>query len=154
MHWRDGYGIFFDDGTDLSRLGLIGAIALGGMVGALARYGLSFPAAALLPHWPFAGTLAANASGSLLVGAVAAWAVRRSPSVILEGFLVTGFCGGFTTFSLFSLEMMQLLTQGSWRMAGAYGLGSILSWIGAVWVGWSLAMALFPQREKSHPDHV
>lgn len=138
----------------MSRLGLIGAIALGGMAGALARYGLSFPAGAWLPQWPFAGTLTANISGSLLVGAIAAWATRRSPSVILEGFLVTGFCGGYTTFSLFSLEMMTLLAQGNWRMAGAYGAGSVLSWLGAIWLGWTLAMAMFPAREMRRSDHT
>lgn len=138
----------------MSRIGLIGAIALGGMAGAMARYGLSFPATASLPHWPFAGTLAANISGSLLVGAIAAWAIRRNPSVTLEGFLVTGFCGGFTTFSLFSLEMMTLLAQGHWRMAGAYGVGSILGWMGAVWLGWTLGMALFPARETPRADRT
>src|SRR5690554_5177625 len=49
VHQRHGGGFCLDDGTGMSRIGLIGAIALGGMAGALARYGPSFPASASLP---------------------------------------------------------------------------------------------------------
>ncbi|MAN78144.1 CrcB family protein [Pelagibacterium flavum] len=127
----------------MSEKRLIVAIACGGAVGSMARYGLSLLSLSAVPGWFFAGTLAANIAGSALIGLIAAWSVRRMPSPILNGFLVTGFCGGFTTFSAFSLEALLLVMSGAWAVALGYVVASILSWMAAVWLGWSAGMALF-----------
>lgn len=87
-------------------------VAIGGGMGALARYGLS-----LLPisrQFPLA-TLLTNFLGAFLIGLIAAQAGRMSPKSVL--LLKTGVCGGFTTFSTFSLETVTLLQN------GRYGLG-------------------------------
>lgn len=123
------------------------AIALGGAAGSMARYGLSLVAISMLPGWLIAGTLAANITGSALIGLIAAWSVRRMPSPILSGFLVTGFCAGFTTFSAFSLEALLFAMSGAWAVALGYIAASTVGWMGAVWVGWSAGMALFAAKE-------
>lgn len=126
---------------------LIIAIACGGVAGSLARYGLSLLALSAIPQWFVAGTLAANVAGSFLIGLIAAWSVRRQPAPILNGFLVTGFCGGFTTFSAFSLEALLLAMSGAWVPAMGYVAVSLVGWMVAVWLGWSAGMALFAAKE-------
>tara|TARA_A100001391_G_C5028502_1_gene267702 strand:+ start:521 stop:937 length:417 start_codon:yes stop_codon:yes gene_type:complete len=126
---------------------LVVAIAFGGAAGSMARFGLSLFAVSMIPGWFMAGTLAANIAGSALIGLIAAWSVRRMPSPILSGFLVTGFCGGFTTFSAFSLEALLFAMSGAWAVALGYIAASIIGWMVAVWVGWSAGMALFAAKE-------
>ena len=116
---------------------MIGAIALGGALGALLRFGISMAALALFADWAVAGTLTANVAGSFVIGLVAAWVVRRGVSIEREAFLVTGFCGGFTTFSAFSLETVMIIVGGNWAGAGLYVLVSVPLWLGAAWAGWS-----------------
>lgn len=131
----------------MSERHLIVAIAGGGALGSIARYGLSLFALSTLPGWAIAGTLAANIAGSLLIGLIAAWSVRRLPSPLLNGFLVTGFCGGFTTFSAFSLETLLLAMSGAWEMTLGYIAVSTAGWMVAAWLGWSAGMALFAAKE-------
>lgn len=100
---------------------LVAAIALGGALGALARYvaarqvgealGLGFP-------W---GTLSVNVLGSFLLGAAAEIAALAAPEgAALRGFLVVGLLGGFTTFSTFSLDTVLLAERGRLDLAAAY----------------------------------
>lgn len=133
----------------MSEKRLIFAIAAGGMMGSIVRYGLSLLSLAAIPDWTIAGTLVANIAGSLLIGLIAAWSVRRLPSPILNGFLVTGFCGGFTTFSAFSLEALLLAGSGAWSDALGYVASSIVSWLMAVWLGWHAGLALFVAKEPT-----
>ena len=128
------------------RLSLIGAIAIGGALGAVARFGTALALASIAPQSMVAGTLAANCAGSFLIGLIAMWVIRRTPSPLITGFLVTGFCGGFTTFSVFSLETVLLAISGHWAGAGIYVLVSILSWLCAVWLGWRAGSLLFAPR--------
>lgn len=121
---------------------MIGAIALGGALGALLRFGVSMAALAVLTEWAVAGTLIANILGSFVIGTVAAWAVRRGVSIEREAFLVTGFGGGFTTFSVFSLETVMMGVVGDWMGAGLYVLVSVVAWLAAVWAGWSVGESL------------
>ncbi len=85
------------------------AIALGGAAGSLARWTLAktFPSA-----FPW-GTIAVNLLGCFIAGAL--WVqLAKAPNNLLRLLLITGFCGGFTTFSAFSLEAVQLLNAGRW----------------------------------------
>lgn len=88
------------------------------------------------PHFPW-GTLSVNIVGSFTIGLFAAlvqhgklWATPTT-----RHFVMTGFCGGFTTFSIFSLETLSLLQRGDWRLASLYVASSIVLWLAAVWLG-------------------
>lgn len=107
------------------------AVGLGGAFGTGARVGLSLAAQAGLPNQVYLATLLSNILGAVLIGYLS----RRSLPALGQAFLMTGFCGGFTTFSLFSLETL-LLAQLSIWMAAAYTGASLLLWSIAVWAGY------------------
>ena len=88
------------------------AVALGGAVGALARWMLSYKLNALFPAIP-PGTLAANIIGGYNVGVALAFFTSR-PEISPEWrlLIITGFCGGLTTFSSFSAEVVVLIQAG------------------------------------------
>ncbi|MDF3933154.1 fluoride efflux transporter CrcB [Pseudomonas citronellolis] len=109
------------------------AIALGAAVGALLRWYLGLKLNSLLPTIP-PGTLAANLIGGYIIGlAVAYFATAQGIAPEWRLLIITGFCGGLTTFSTFSAEVVTLLQEG--RLAWA--MGAI-----AVHVSGSLAMTL------------
>ena len=125
-----------------SRATLYIAVALGSALGGLARWLVSD----LLPGAPGGGfpwgTLFANVSGSLLIGAYAASIAPGgcwSHDLRTRLFVMTGACGGYTTFSVFSLETIMLLQLGRHALAGLYVGGSVLLWLAAVWAGYVLA---------------
>jgi fluoride exporter len=101
-------------------------IAAGGALAALARLGLSeLLAGPNRLSFPWS-TLAANAAGCLMIGLLSGYAARRSlPPVLLEA-VRTGFIGGFTTFSAFSVETVRLIDAGHALSAAIYVLTSIL----------------------------
>ncbi|MBM3368332.1 MAG: fluoride efflux transporter CrcB [Betaproteobacteria bacterium] len=116
--------------------GLVLAVAAGGALGSMARYfvgiastrafGLAFP-------W---GTLIVNVSGSFLIGAlVALFALKADLAQEVRLFLTVGLCGGFTTFSTFSLDAWVLIERGQWWQAAAYVAGSVLLSIGGLVAG-------------------
>lgn len=93
-------------------------IGLGGGLGAIARYSLT----TLINHiWISAfplGTLLANFLGAVFMGAFTQWAAKYEITASLWlPFLTTGLLGGFTTFSTFSLETVNLMEQGQWLLA-------------------------------------
>ena len=100
-------------------------IGLGGAAGSILRYlfgafvqrsaGLAFPA----------GTLAVNVVGGLMIGALAQHYMNMQASPQMRAALMTGFCGGFTTFSAFSLETVGLLRGGEYTKAAAYAVLSV-----------------------------
>ena len=99
----------------------IAAVFIGAGLGALLRYGLSVQLNSLFPTVP-PGTLAANLIGTYIVGiAVAFFATTPAISPEWRLLIVTGFCGGLTTFSAFSVELVALLQQGQmgWALAAA-----------------------------------
>lgn len=98
------------------------AVGLGGALGSMARYALSYGALAGNVLWGFpAGTFAVNTVGSLLIGLLTALLDSRTAAWIL----VVGFCGGFTTFSSFSADTVRLLRAGCYAPAALYMLLSV-----------------------------
>lgn len=103
------------------------AIAVGGGLGGLARYGLSltFPADPGAIPW---GTLIANVLGCVLIGVLMVLVTEVwSPHRLVRPFLGVGLLGGFTTFSAYAVEVRDLLVPGSAPVAMAYLAGTVLS---------------------------
>ena len=106
----------------------VGAVALGGALGAVGRF---LAGRALLHHLPNVslplGTLSVNLLGCFLIGAVAAYLASLEPNRMgLQLLLITGFLGGFTTFSAFGFETLLLLRRGDLMLASVNVFGSIL----------------------------
>lgn len=111
-------------------------VACGGALGAVARYLLAGALHRMVPGTFPIGTVAVNILGSFLVGALAGvFAARQGQSPhTVQLLLVTGFCGGFTTFSALSLETVRLIQGG--------GAGTALVSV-AVQLGAGLAATVF-----------
>jgi CrcB protein len=110
-------------------------VAVGGAIGALLRYAAVQLAAAVHPH-PFPiGTLVVNVAGSFTIGLLMArYQLLDSESARL--FWVTGVLGGFTTFSAFSWDALQLLQRGAFAHAALYALASVGLSLVAVYAGY------------------
>jgi CrcB protein len=98
------------------------AVALGGALGALARYGVANAIGARSFPW---ATLVINVAGSFVLGLVLAGAAGRWPAAV-SFFVTVGFLGAFTTFSTFSFEAVQLVRDGRAAAAGAYVAASVV----------------------------
>lgn len=119
------------------------AVGLGGGLGAAARYGVG-----LLPwrgNFPLA-TLLINLLGAAVIGFLSGLAARRRMDARFLLFLKTGVCGGFTTFSTFSLESVQLFSAGERSLAALYIFLSLAGCLLGVWLGQALSRA-FPPSE-------
>ena len=118
-------------------------VAIGGALGSVARYGVgglvsdkfggTFP-------W---GTLAVNVTGSFIIGFLGALTAPEGKMgsqsrVLATQLLMTGVCGGYTTFSSFSLQTLNLLRDGEWLYAGGNILLSVVLCLVAVWLGYLL----------------
>ena len=118
-------------------------VALGGALGSVSRYWLSGLVAARFGEtFPF-GTLVINVTGSFLIGIFAALALPEgrmdsSSRAFATQFLMIGICGGYTTFSSFSLQTLNLLRDREWLYAGGNVLLSVILCMVAVWLGWLL----------------
>jgi CrcB protein len=114
------------------------AVAAGGALGSIARFWLAAAMTALTgPRFPW-GTLLINALGSFVIGLLAALTLTPARVVMhpdLRVFLMVGVCGGFTTFSAFSLQTLELLQAGDTMPAVGYILGSVAFCMAAVWCG-------------------
>lgn len=111
-------------------------VALGGALGSMARYGLSLVASLLSVSGLWA-TLAANGLGSLLIGM--SIALFKGDAYLLAA---VGFCGGFTTFSTFSQQSVELLQSGQRGLAALYIAGSLVLSTGCVIIGLCCAKSL------------
>lgn len=112
----------------------VAAIAIGGAAGSVLRYGVqkafnvsSFPA----------GTLLVNIFGCLLIGML--WALfGKDGNEQKRLLLMTGFCGGFTTFSAFTLEGLQMVMAGRWAVFFLYTTGSVVCGLAATFLGYKI----------------
>ena len=122
-------------------------VAVGGALGAMARYGLGLTVGRLATPgagWPW-GTFTANVTGGLLMGLLAGWLALKSgagqESVRL--FAAVGVLGGFTTFSAFSLEAALMIERRELATAFVYAVSSVVLSIAALFVGLMIARKLF-----------
>ncbi|RZJ17490.1 MAG: fluoride efflux transporter CrcB [Brevundimonas sp.] len=118
-------------------------VAIGGALGATARYGLG----RLLPTttgWPWA-TFAANVVGGLLMGLLAGWLALRAGAhqESIRLFAAVGVLGGFTTFSAFSLETALMIERRQFAIAGGYVAASVVLSVVALFLGLMIARRAF-----------
>ena len=129
---------------DASHLKIALCVAAGGALGALARYAFAIAATSLMgAQRAYLGTLALNVIGCFVAGFVLVLITRWfSDPTVPRAFLLIGVMGGFTTFSAFGLETVQLLNTGQWKIALAYAASSVLLGVLAAAGAMSLAHRL------------
>ncbi len=115
------------------------AIAIGGALGSVSRYGLNlFLTQKITTAFPI-GIFSVNVLGSILMGiSVALFTYLWGGSQTARAFFTIGFLGAFTTFSIFSLDVLQLIERQAYLMAFIYTFGSVLLSIGGVFLGFIL----------------
>jgi len=118
-------------------------VAIGGALGSVSRYWLSGMVADRFGQTFPWGTLVINVTGSFIIGIFAALAIpegRMDPQsrAFTTQFLMIGVCGGYTTFSSFSLQTLNLLRDREWLYAGGNVLLSVVLCMVAVWLGYLL----------------
>lgn len=117
-------------------------VAIGSALGGVSRHGVGVLIAQRFGHTFPWGTLTVNVLGSFAIGVCGALVtVSNRPSApVVRDFVMIGFLGGFTTFSAFSLQTLQLLRDGKLGSAAANVVASVLVCLLAVWAGFALAM--------------
>jgi CrcB protein len=128
---------------------LYAAIAIGSALGGMFRYWCSVVATALFgPTFPW-GTLIVNVVGSVVIGFFAAMTEpggRWLVSPTARQFVTVGFCGGYTTFSSFSLQTLALAQDAEWGLAAWNIVLSVALCLLGVWLGHVVALALTETR--------
>ena len=123
---------------------LCALLALGGAIGTLGRFFLGVLAAPVSQALPW-GTIGINAVGSFAIGFFGTLTLASGRFPVSEEwrlFFMVGVCGGFTTFSAFSLQTLELLRQDAWARAGLNAALSVALCIAAVGAGHALAAGL------------
>ena len=121
----------------------LSAVALGGALGASLRYLIASIAHGMLGRdFPY-GTLVVNVIGSLAIGYLLVLLPEaEAENPLLRLLLVTGLLGGFTTYSAFSVETLQLLHDGHAMRAGLNVAATLTFCFIAVWAGWLISRAV------------
>jgi CrcB protein len=120
-------------------------IFLGSGLGGLARWWLSGVVAGRVGETFPWGTLVVNVTGSFVIGLFAGLTGpegRYLAPPVFRQFFMMGICGGYTTFSSFSLQTLNLAEQGEWLRAGANVVWSVVLCLAGVWLGHLVAMSL------------
>jgi CrcB protein len=128
----------------MEKFWLYTVVGLGSALGGVGRFWLSGVVAARLGQTFPWGTLLVNVTGSFVIGLLGAFAGTddRPGNAWLMSFLMAGVCGGYTTFSAFSLQTLALLREGRWLLAGANVAASVLLCLLGVWLGHLAGQAL------------
>jgi fluoride exporter len=124
-------------------------VAIGGALGTTGRYWLSGLAARMIGETFPVGTLIINVSGSFVIGFFATLTGpdgRMFVGTIPRQFVMIGLCGGYTTFSSFSLQTLNLVNDGEWLYAGGNIVSSVVLCLLAVWIGHASAGLLNAMR--------
>jgi CrcB protein len=113
-------------------------IALGGAAGSVSRYGLGMlvqrGTQAAFP----VGTLTVNLVGCVIAGVAAKILMGAQANPDLRALVIVGFCGGFTTFSAFSLEVVGLAQRGEWLLAAGYVAASLVLCLAGTAIGFAM----------------
>jgi CrcB protein len=120
-------------------------VALGGALGTLGRFCLSLAAASHFGEFFPWGTLIINVTGSFAIGFFATLTDTEGTLLVrpeMRAFFMIGICGGYTTFSSFSLQTLRLAQGGQWFSAGANIIASNVGCLLAVWLGHVCAAVL------------
>ncbi len=118
-------------------------VAIGGALGASGRYLIGqWAGRTFNSEFPF-GTFIVNIFGSLLMGILIGWLLTREGGEQMKLFLATGFLGGFTTFSAFSLDVINLLERKAYTPFILYVSGSVVLAIAALAIGLFVAKRVF-----------
>jgi CrcB protein len=114
-------------------------VAIGSALGGMARHAFTDLGVRLFgAAFPW-GTLFVNVLGSFIIGLFyAVTASRLDVSAGTKLFVMAGFCGGYTTFSAFSLQTLNLMQAGEWLRAAGYVVASVLVCFAAVWTGYAI----------------
>lgn len=124
------------------------SVGLGGAIGSVFRFWLDgIVSNRFGKTFPF-GILTINITGSLLIGFFFAVLGPEAPRIVprwVYSFCAVGICGGFTTFSSFSLNTLNLAREGQWLYAGANVVLSVVFCLIAVWLGYLLGATLNPK---------
>ena len=125
---------------------LLLVIAMGGALGAVARYGLSGWVQSLLETTFPLGTLVVNILGSFLLGLLLPLFETLAWSAETRTMVTMGFLGAFTTYSTFSYEAVVLLEGGEWSRVGLYIGGSLFLGLGGILAGMAVASLILQTR--------
>ncbi|MEE1929826.1 CrcB family protein [Streptomyces sp. TRM 70351] len=120
---------------------VLGAVALGGALGGLARHGVQVLWPPGGPGFP-TGTLLVNVAGCALLGSLMTLVAGRHPHPLVRPFLGVGVLGGFTSLSAYALDGALLLDAGALRSAVLYLAGTLVGALLAVWAGAALTRAV------------
>jgi fluoride exporter len=120
-------------------------VAIGSALGGMARHWCTAVATAVLGSGFPWGTLFINILGSFVIGfffAISGPDGRLDAPLNAKLFVMTGICGGYTTFSAFSLQSLSLFQQGEWLRGGGYIGASVMLCVISVWAGYGLAVTI------------
>jgi fluoride exporter len=123
------------------------AVGMGGAIGSIGRFWLNGLVSRRLGDTFPLGTLLINVSGSFLIAFFATMTAPEGRIIVspaFRTFFMVGICGGYTTFSSFSLQTLNLARDGQWLYAGANTVLSVVLCLAAAWLGHVAALSIKP----------